>query len=204
MLIYSMTIDYFNFFKEDAPIAYTLIAIILVSTKFGAPWLSILLIIIFIIEIWFYRSPIITIPKYLLQSNELYSPAYGTVESIQHIDNKYKIEIYLSLFDIHVQYFPTSGNVIHQEFLPMSVTTTMENLMYGSPNKDKQIIITQRIGYIARRISTPYKRGSVHAGDRLGIIKLGSHVDLIVSDKYKLFIKPGDTLSGPYTLIGVW
>jgi phosphatidylserine decarboxylase precursor-related protein len=196
--------NYMNFFNEDLPAAIGIFGAILVSGAFGLNQFALLFVIVLLVLIWFYRAPEIDIPQYMLQSNELYSPAYGTIESIKHIDGQYHVEVKLELWDVHIQYFPTSGEVYDQIYKPYSVTTKMKNLMWGANPKDREIYITQRIGYVARRIATPEVRGPVLSGKRLGMIKLGSHVDLVISDKYKLLIKPDDPVRGPYTRIAVW
>ncbi len=150
--------------------------------------------------VWFYRQPTIELPRYLLQSNEVYSPAYGTVVSLVTRNNHYMVSIFLSVFDIHIQYFPVSGVVVEQKHSPHEVSTIIRNLI--SNTTDNQITVVQRTGYVARRISTPNHIGKhIHAGDRLGMIKFGSHVDLILPNYYKLEIKPGDVVYGPYTRI---
>jgi phosphatidylserine decarboxylase len=197
--------DYFNFFKKDFEISIILIIGIITSSLFNIKWLLILLIMLFVILIWFYRSPIINLPYYAFQTNEIYSPSYGTIEKIEHLENKYKIYIKLELWDIHIQYFPVSGKVIEQNRTPKSVTTKMLNIMWDIPKEDREIIITQRTGYIARRIATPNHIGkNVYVGNELGIIKFGSHVDLFISDKYSLNINVGDSVYGPYTKIAEW
>jgi phosphatidylserine decarboxylase precursor-related protein len=198
-------INYLNFFKEEPLLSLLIPAGIIITNYFNnLYWLFILFIILFILMIWFYREPIINLPYYNFQSDEVYSPAFGTIEKIEHINGIYKIAIELTLFDIHIQYFPVSGRVIDQIRTPMSVTTIVKNIMWGINDKDRIVKITQRIGYIARRIATPETRNIVSAGHRLGMIKLGSHVDLEISDKYNLLIKIGDYVNGPYSKIAEW
>jgi phosphatidylserine decarboxylase precursor-related protein len=197
-------INYLNFFNEE-PLWSKLIPFgIIITGIFNIYWLCIIFIILFTVMIWFYREPIIKLPYYYFQSDEVYSPAYGTIEKIEKINNVYKIAIQLTILDIHIQYFPVSGNVIDQIRTPMSVTTVLKNIMWGQNEKDRIFKITQRIGYVARRISTPENRGIVNAGDRLGMIKLGSHVDLEIPDKYNILINIGDYVYGPYTKIAIW
>lgn len=195
-------LNYLNFFNEDATVALSLVVGIIASGAFGILWLLILLISIFVLLVWFYRSPIINLPYHSLQSDEIYSPAYGVIEKIEHIDDHYKIAIALSLSDIHIQYYPTIGEVINQIRTPFTVSTIMKNIMWGQPARI--IKITQRTGYIARRIATPETRGAVCAGQRLGMIKFGSHVDLEIPDKYQIIVRPGDRVNGPYSKLAKW
>lgn len=196
-----MEIDYLNFFREDTSIAIELIFVIFISSLFNIN-ICILLFMIFLMLIWFFRKPIINKPYYSMQFSEVYAPAYGTIEKIEHINGRYKISIQLSLLDIHTQYYPVSGEVINQEYAPMHVATTIRNLIFGA--RDRIVTVTQRIGYIARRIVTPKICEHVHTGQYLGMIKFGSHVDIELPDGYKLLVKPGDRLCGPYTLIAIW
>lgn len=190
-----------NLFEEE-PYSPGIVVVLIISIVLACFGLSVYVPIALGVAlaglIWFYRAPIINIPKYALQSNELYSPAYGTIESISEVDGLYKVSIFLSVFDIHIQYFPVSGEVIDQTHSPYWVSTTIRNLL----PQDKLVTVTQRIGYVARRISTPNCIGKhVHAGERLGMIKFGSHVDLVFSKSYRLMVKVGDYVHGPNTLI---
>lgn len=196
--------NFLNFFIKEPKTSIGLLSIILISYRMKQTKIMKGSIALFLILIWFYRKPTIDIPKYMLQSNELYSPAYGTVRQIKHIDDKYHVEMKLELWDVHIQYFPTSGEVIDQVFKPYSVETKMRNAMWGVHSKDREIRIIQGTGYIARRIDTPQVKGSVLAGNELGMIKFGSHVKMVFSDKYRLLIRKGDSVYGPSTKIAVW
>jgi phosphatidylserine decarboxylase precursor-related protein len=194
--------NYLNFFNEDFPTAIGLILGILVTGFTGSPRICIVFVILLFTVVWFYRAPHINIPQYTLQSNEMFSPAFGTVEKIEHVDGRYKIAIKLELWDIHIQYFPVSGEVFDQTRTLYTVTTKIRDLKLDAA--DRVISVTQRTGYVARRIATPETRGPVFAGHRLGMIKFGSHVDLEIPDRYTLQIKVGDYLNGPYTKIAEW
>lgn len=194
--------NYLNCFNEDPYVMIVILMFGVIGLFLHKWWLMWTAIGGAALLIWFFRAPLKQIPVYKLQSDELYSPAYGIIESIQHIGNQYKVMIFLSIFDVHIQYFPTSGNVIRQVYSPYEVKTIMNNLV-GS-GESREIMIVQRIGYVARRIYTPKHSGAVLAGSRLGIIKLGSHVDIYFSDKYELKIKVGEYAAGSNTLIAKW
>jgi phosphatidylserine decarboxylase len=205
-------------FKEEPffTILLSCIFIILITLQY---YLAAYIIgIIYVCLILFYREPVFKIPYYKIQSNELTSPAYGTVYKIIQDPNTKRItvSIFLSPFDIHTQYYPTHGHVVEQVYdctgkfhlayeLNKSnhnekVITIMKNLNYGK--QERYIKITQIAGFLVRRISTIHRQQQlVHAGDYLGMIKFGSRVDLEFDDIYTVNVREGQYVYGPHTLI---
>lgn len=207
-----------RFFIEEPILSISLILCIFFCFLYHYLITASILIIFFICLVLFYRYPIYKLPHYHIQSNQIVSPAYGTITRIIHNKDTKKrvVSIFLSPFDIHTQYYPIHGEVIehihdlngnfhlayewNKSKYNEKIITTMKNLNYGK--EERFVKITQIAGFLVRRISTPSKiKQSVHAGEYLGMIKFGSRVDIEFDDIYKLFVNEGQYIYGPYTLI---
>jgi phosphatidylserine decarboxylase precursor-related protein len=174
-------------------------------------------IILFIISfyLFFYRKPYLL--SYSIDDNLIYSPAFGKIISIKESFNYIHVIIFLSITDIHFQYIPINGTILNQfydhsgkfhlaykldksDFNEKLITIIKPNL----PNT-KNIIVQQIAGLFTRRITSfiPYFPYNVKVGQDLGIIHLGSRVDLILpKENLDLYVKVNDIVKGPNTLIG--
>lgn len=178
--------------------------------------LVIILAILIFIK-WFNRHPFISPDIKNTPNNIILSPSYGTIKKIVNDGDKTHIMIFLSPFDVHVQYYPTSGNVISQVYdntgkfelayelnkskYNEKVITTIYN-----PYINDNIEIYQIAGFLVRRIENEKYDRDVTVGDKLGMIRFGSRVDLILPCTTKkgltLNVKENDYVNGPYTKIG--
>jgi len=67
------------------------------------------------------------------------------------------------------------------------------------------VIMRQVVGFIARRLVCHLQPGQmVSAGQRMGVMKFGSRMDLILPDNIELKVNPGDKVKAGYSIIGVW
>lgn len=163
---------------------------------------------------WFNRHPYISNDIKKTSSNIVLSPSYGTIKKIVNDGTKTHIMIFLSPLDVHVQYYPMSGQIISQVYdntgrfelaynlnkskFNEKVITTLK-----TPYLDDNIIIYQIAGFFVRRIDNDtYQDNSVIVGDKLGMIRFGSRVDLILpSNGLILNVKENDYVNGVYTKI---
>ncbi len=172
--------------------------------------------IVIAILLFFYRKPKI---NSFNESNKIVrGPCFGKVmRSIYNKnDNSYLISIFLSVKDIHWQLNPVDGIVD----LVTYDNTGKFNLAFDfnkSRDNEKNITIYntnngrikmyQIAGLLARRISTYIKPGeNVKKGNIMGLIKLGSRVDLIIEQghRFKSFIKNNDYINGSNTVLGTF
>jgi phosphatidylserine decarboxylase len=146
----------------------------------------------------------------MVTKNLLTSPADGIILSIIETDNNIQIAIFLSILDVHVQYSPCDGTIVAQryktgEFHPayiMKKSRYNERMETDIMTADGNMItVIQIAGQLANRIETFVHKGMmVSRGCRLGIIKFGSRVDLIVpKNKYML---PKNIAIGKYVTAG--
>tara|TARA_B110000046_G_C12915132_1_gene364602 strand:+ start:521 stop:1036 length:516 start_codon:yes stop_codon:yes gene_type:complete len=147
-------------------------------------------IIIFLI--FFYRIPDMQIN---MSKDILSSPCSGKIIKIEDLNDSYKLYIFMSPLDAHLQIIPFDGKIIKYEFIKgkkqlaykiyednyRSRFITHINTNYG------MIEIIQNTGVLARRIKNNLKlNDNVKKGDILGIIKFGSRVDITIPKTFKL------------------
>lgn len=186
------------------PILVSFLICWLGTAFFGISILSILLLITFLLIIHFFRDPERIIPK----TNGIISPADGkiiTVDTVKedeftNIEMK-RICIFLSVFDCHIARSPISSEVIETKyfegkfkFANSSECIENERLYMHLKTEDKQdIILILFAGFIARRIVPYVSRTSIlKIGQRIGIIKFGSRIDIYVPTNYATELKAGD------------
>lgn len=126
----------------------------------------------------------------------------------------YLIGIYLSPFDVHVTRAPISGRVILSEHQKGHF---FSKALFGLKTHDERntciiegtgltVGVVQMAAYVVRRVILTVKAGSeVQIGQRIGKIKMGSQVDLIVShdERLRILVKPGDKVRAGETVITV-
>lgn len=175
-------------------------------------YIIVLYFIVLSFLLFFYRLPT-RVNKY--PSNILVAPCDGKVVGIQRINAvTTHVAIFLNIFDCHVQWCPVDGyikSVIHKKgrFHPAYILNKSkynertETIIY-LPQIDDEIKMVQIAGQIARRIVTHVQPDDyVNRGDRFGMIKLGSRVDLFIPHQHvKLLIHIGDKIIGNKTVIG--
>ena len=166
-------------------------------------WPTALLALFFL---WFFRDPERTIPD---AAGAVVSPADGKVTQVSQIvqgDTPYlRISIFLSVFDVHVNRSPIGG-VIRQvkykrgKFLnAMNAASAEQNEqnIVTVESKGQTVAFKQVAGLLARRIVFTKKIGDrVERGERVGMIKFGSRVDVLLDPSANPQIKVGDHVKG--------
>ena len=180
------------------------------------PIIGILLAILTLFIINFFRDPQRLIPV----DDIIVSPADGTITYIGESeapkesgtsDRFLKISIFLNIFNVHVNRVPTYGkvkkiNYISGKFISATLDKSSEdnerNIIVIEKNNSDLIIVVQIAGLIARRIVCDLQNNEeLLQGDRLGIIKFGSRIDLYLPLNYKPLVAVGQTVIGGETII---
>ena len=156
--------------------------------------------------LWFFRDPERVIPQ---DSGALVSPADGTVTDISPIifgnSRRTRISIFLSVFDVHVNRSPIAGRITdvryqRGKFLDARSTLSAEQNEQNAVTVEGDgysVIFKQIAGLLARRIVFSPKVGDhVERGQRVGIIKFGSRVDVLLDADASLKVKVGDHVAG--------
>jgi len=121
-----------------------------------------------------------------------------------------QISIFLSPMDVHVNRMPIGGRVTKVEyhpgrFLPAYRTDAGDLNEYTEVTVDhhgQPIVVRQIVGVLARRIVCRVKEGeTVHAGDRFGVMKFGSRMDIFIPASAEIAVKVNDKVVGGVTVI---
>jgi phosphatidylserine decarboxylase len=162
-------------------------------------WLALFLL-------WFFRDPERVIPD---SPGAVVSPADGTVTLVSPVvvsgEKHTRISIFLSVFDVHVNRTPIGGvirDIRYQrgKFLnamnPASAELNEQNAV--TVEGDGQVVIFKQIaGLLARRIVFRPRVGErVERGQRVGLIKFGSRVDVLLDASASLQVAAGDRVRG--------
>jgi len=201
---------YFRFHKEiSAALIILFLLVIFFYFIYKPLFVSSLIILIF--TCYFFRDPERVVP---LGDDILISPADGLITNITETKDgkkKYtKVSIFLSVFNVHIQRIPISGEIVKIDYFEGKfINATLdkaseenERLKLTIKSKANLIHVTQIAGLIARRIICNVKlKDNTNQGDRYGIIKFGSRVDIEFPDNFDLLVSVGQQCIGGETII---
>jgi phosphatidylserine decarboxylase len=172
--------------------------------------LPLLLAIFFL---WFFRDPNRQIP---VGPGEIVSPADGVVTASEWIEtsigSRLRLSIFLNVFDVHVNRSPIAGTVKAVEYRkgnfmnamkPESVLDNEQTLVVIDAG-DYEVSYKQIAGLLARRIICTVKVGDhIQRGQRVGMIKFGSRVDVLMPADAVPRVKIGTRVKGGATILAV-
>jgi phosphatidylserine decarboxylase len=181
------------------------------STHFVS--LTVLPVLLAAFFLWFFRDPMREIPQ---EPGAVVSPGDGVVQSAEWIEtnsgSRIRVTVFLSVFNVHVNRVPVGGTV--------TVVDYREGEFINAMNPDSAIVNEQTLvtidagefsvsfkqiaGLLARRIICNLKVGDrVARGQRMGLIKFGSRVDVLMPAEAQLRVKVGDKVKGGSSVIGL-
>jgi len=185
---------------------------------FGWVSLGIVFLLLTLFTLWFFRNPIRHVPN---GDSWVISPADGRIIEIEKTDERrilkdqrIKIGIFLNIFNVHINRSPCSARVVDlfynsgKFFAANAPKASLENeqnaLLLERPSGER-ILCVQIAGLIARRIVCWVKKGDcLRPGERFGLIRFGSRVELFLPVETQLRIKVGDKVKGGETILGVF
>ena len=201
---------YFRFHKEVSA-ALIILFLLVVFFYFIYKPLFIVSLILLIFTFYFFRDPERVVP---IGDDILVSPADGLITNIIEIKEGKKlytkVSIFLSIFNVHIQRLPISGEVTKVDYIEGKfINATLdkasdenERLKITIKNGNNLIYVTQIAGLIARRIVNYVKPNeNINQGERYGIIKFGSRVDIEFPNNFKLLVNEGQQCIGGETII---
>lgn len=201
--------------------ALVILGIIIVGVFVDLIWLQALLIALAVFlaafTLYFFRDPERTIPIDHSEEGVVISPADGKVVVIQDIiDQEYhmgparQISIFLSPLNVHVNRMPTSGVIDYYKYVKGKYLVAYhdkasdlnERTHIGIKNSRTRILFKQIAGAVARRIVCNVNVGDqVRVGERFGMIKFGSRMDIVVEPGMIVEVKLGDIVVAGETVI---
>ncbi len=210
-----------SFAREGLPfigIAMTLALATLIAAVMLRSWPLWLLAFVFIVlALWvsyFFRDP--------ERSGErgggiVIAPADGRVVMISEVDEPafihgkaLRISIFMNVFNVHVNRYPVSGTVRFVHYNPgkfLNAATDKSSLeneqsSVGIESGSRRILVRQIAGLVARRIVTYSREGDqVEQGERMGIIRFGSRVDVFLPTTARAAVKVGDNTAAGSSVI---
>ena len=157
--------------------------------------------------LYFFRDPDREIPS----GPVAVSPADGKVVSLVPLSGtETRISIFLNVFDVHVNRTPVAGtvtSVVYQpgQFLVASreeASTVNEQNTITVEGDGTRVVYKQIAGLIARRVVCWKKPGDkVALGERIGLIKFGSRMDVILGPEWDITIRVGERVAGGSSVI---
>ena len=188
-----------------------------VAVAVADPWTIVpasLLTLLAVFVFYFFRDPERTLPS---GEGGVISPGDGKIIDICEVDEPSFIEgacrritIFLSVFNVHVQRAPVSGDVAHREYRPGEYAVAWhpkaseknEQSSLGLIAGGHRVLVRQIAGLVARRIVTYPEQGEhVERGERIGLIRFGSRVDLFIPLTWGLDCAVGDKVAGGSTVL---
>ncbi len=172
------------------------------------------------VAIWliaFFRDPVRTGPR---GDAVIVAPADGKVVSIIPMHEPdviggqaMRISIFMNVFNVHVNRYPVTGTISFRRyrkgkfFNAADDKAALENEQsdVGITSARGKVLARQIAGLIARRIITDHDQGAaVRQGERMGLIRFGSRVDVFVPIGTRVLVKEGDMTVAGQTVIAEW
>jgi phosphatidylserine decarboxylase len=145
------------------------------------------------------------------------APADGQVVNVDPVDHSpelggpaVQISIFLSPVNLHVNRYPASGRIIEARYIPglylmafnPKSSTENERSLFVLETSFGRIMYQQITGFLARRIVYDTKTGDeVRVGDRFGMMKFGSRMDVVVPASAEVLVRPGEKVVSSRTIL---
>jgi phosphatidylserine decarboxylase len=157
--------------------------------------------------LWFFRDPERAIPE----GDVAVSPADGKVVAVKNEPGGLtRISVFLNIFDVHVNRAPIGGKITGITYQPgkflvasrEEASTQNETNTFIVEGDGARVVFKQIAGLIARRIVCWSKVGDlVRKGDRVGLIKFGSRVDILLGSEWKTAVTEGQRVCAGSSVI---
>ncbi|MFL6171800.1 MAG: phosphatidylserine decarboxylase [Marmoricola sp.] len=175
----------------------------------------------------FFRDPDRTVDSTPAPEDLVLAPADGKVmhagpaqAEVSPEGDWQQVSIFLSVFDVHINRTPYSGRVTDVTYRPGKwhaaykfesafenerSDITLEHRPDGAGSPVRRVIFRQIVGLVARRVVTRISAGDeLRTGDRIGLMKFGSRMDVFVPLDVELTVAEGDRTVAGETMLGRW
>jgi phosphatidylserine decarboxylase len=171
-------------------------------------WIVVAIILVFLASFvfYFFRDPERAIPS---EPGALVSPADGRIAVVTEEDNAgrpgKRISVFLAIWNVHVNRSPEAGTITAMDYRPGKFLAAMrarasfenEQNVISLSTAAGEIVFKQIAGLIARRVVCWKKHGDiVQRGERIGLVRFGSRVDMWVPSGTEILVKAGDNVKG--------
>jgi phosphatidylserine decarboxylase len=162
----------------------------------------------------FFRDPERVIPT---EAGAVVSPGDGRVVVVTEEDNAgrpgKRVSIFLAVWNVHVNRSPAAGRIAKLEYRPGKFLAAMreraslenEQNVFTLSTDAGEIVFKQIAGLIARRVVSWKKAGEqVARGERIGLVRFGSRVDLWVPKEAEILVRVGENVKGGSSVLARW
>jgi phosphatidylserine decarboxylase len=162
----------------------------------------------------FFRDPNRMIPA---EPGAVVSPADGRVVVVTDEENAgrsgQRVSIFLAIWNVHVNRAPATGKIIKMEYRPgkffaaMRERASLENEqnVFTLSTEAGEMVFKQIAGWIARRVVSWKKAGeTVARGERIGLVRFGSRVDVWLPKEAEILVKVGENVKGGSSILARW
>ncbi len=173
-------------------------------------------LLVFVLTVRFFRVPVWR--KTTIVDDAVLAPADGELAANEVVmedeyfhDQRRQVSIFMSIYNVHVNFFPFDGEVTYYKyhpgkflvaFKPKSSTDNEHNTIILKDKKGREILVRQIAGFVARRIVCDLQPGDeAVAGEELGMIRFGSRVDVFLPLDAEVNVKMGDKTFGKVTVL---
>jgi phosphatidylserine decarboxylase len=196
------------------------LALIGMAVRSGAPGWIVAAAVWLVLSVWviaFFRDPE---RSWSRGERLIVAPADGKVVSVVEVEEpaffegrSQRVSIFMNVFDCHVNRYPADGTVAYRHYNPGEFghaaaeksSLSNEQASVGLTTSKGKVLIRQIAGLVARRIVTDHEVGTVvHQGERLGMIRFGSRVDLFLPLGTRVLVHVGDTTRVGVTVVAEW
>lgn len=175
--------------------------------------ISVIPLVLAVFFLWFFRDPSRRIPN---EPGAVVSPADGKVTEAEWLEtpdgSRLRLSIFLNVFDVHVNRSPIEGTVklvnyktgLYLNAMRADSNVLNEQNVVVIENENCSVQVKQIAGLLARRIVCWVKPGdTLQRGQRFGLIKFGSRVDVLMPADANLKVRNGDRVKGGSTVLAV-
>ena len=162
----------------------------------------------------FFRDPDRVIPA---EPGAVVSPADGRVVVVTDEENAgrpgQRVSIFLAIWNVHVNRAPVSGTIAKMDYRPGKFLAAMrerasfenEQNVFTLSTESGEMVFKQIAGLIARRVVSWKKQGEqVVRGERIGLVRFGSRVDVWLPKGAEILVKVGENVKGGSSVIAKW
>ncbi len=172
------------------------------------------------VAIWvvaFFRDPVREGPR---GDQLVIAPADGLVVSVRTIDEPdfhgrevQRVSIFMNVFNVHVNRYPVSGTIAYRKYTPGAFVNAAaekaslenEQSSVGITTTRGKVLVRQIAGLVARRIITDHDEGTaVRQGERMGLIRFGSRVDVFLPSGAVVKVAEGERTTAGVSVIAEW
>ncbi len=204
------------FAVEGRPFYGTLIVVTIIVAIIQCAWWTLFVGSLLAFVMYFFRNPERTVPQ---DEGAVISPADGRIVQKRHVtEDKYiggeaiKVSVFMNVFNVHVNRSQYKGKVIDVDYIPgkffnASLDKASEfnerNAVLMQTEEGKKLLFVQIAGLAAKRIVCYVKPGdSLERGERFGLIRFGSRVDVYFPTDADINVQIGDKVVAGETILG--